>query len=124
MRSKKALQVAGLPDIRWHDLRHTYASLQFEACATPKHLSGQMGHVSVQITMDRYSHLLQDADPGQAARLSDLVFRQDGANGCYRDKHHQIKRRGEEGKTDVRQNGLTTDEERPERTSGEKPEEF
>jgi hypothetical protein len=35
-----------------------------------------MGHASVQITLDRYSHLLRDSHPAQAARLSSLVFDQ------------------------------------------------
>jgi hypothetical protein len=33
-----------------------------------------MGHASVQITLDRCSHLMQDAHPAQAAKLSDFVF--------------------------------------------------
>jgi len=37
-------------------------------------LSLQMGHAGVEITLNRYSHLLQDSHPAQAARLSDLVF--------------------------------------------------
>jgi integrase len=69
-----ALTRAKLPRIRWHDLRHTYASLQLAAGANIKYLSQQMGHASVQITLDRYSHLLKDSHPAQAARLSRLVF--------------------------------------------------
>ncbi len=33
-----------------------------------------MGHASVQITLDRYSNLMKDSHPAQAARLSSLVF--------------------------------------------------
>jgi integrase len=69
-----ALTRAKLARIRWHDLRHTYASLQLAAGANIKYLSQQMGHASVQITLDRYSHLLRDSHPAQAARLSALVF--------------------------------------------------
>jgi integrase len=71
---KVALTRAGLRALRWHDLRHSYASLQLAAGANIKYLSQQMGHASVQITLDRYSHLLQDSHPAQAARLSDFVF--------------------------------------------------
>jgi integrase len=70
----KALAAAELRRIRWHDLRHTYASLQLAAGANIKYLSQQLGHASVQITLDRYSHLLQDSHPEQAARLSAFVF--------------------------------------------------
>jgi integrase len=71
---RKALERAELRRIRWYDLRHTYASLQLAAGANIKYLSQQMGHASVQITLDRYSHLMKDSHPAQAARLSALVF--------------------------------------------------
>ncbi|HWT78216.1 MAG TPA: site-specific integrase, partial [Candidatus Methylomirabilis sp.] len=71
---KVALANAEMRQIRWHDLGHTYASLQLAAGANIKYLSQQMGHASVQITLDRYSHLMRDSHPAQAARLSSLVF--------------------------------------------------
>jgi integrase len=71
---KKALSRAELRSIRWHDLRHTYASLQLAAGAKLKYLSLQMGHASIDITVDRYGHLLEDTNPEQAARLARLVF--------------------------------------------------
>jgi integrase len=71
---KVALTRAEFRQIRWYDLRHTYASLQLAAGANIKYLSQQMGHASVQITLDRYSHLMQDSHPAQAAKLSALVF--------------------------------------------------
>lgn len=77
---RKALERAELRRIRWYDLRHTYASLQLAAGANIKYLSTQMGHASVQITLDRYSHLLRDSHPAQAARLSALVFEAPRAN--------------------------------------------
>ncbi len=81
-----ALSRAKLPRIRWHDLRHTYASLQLAAGANIKYLSQQMGHASVQITLDRYSHLLQDSHPAQAAKLSALVFDSPRANALLTDR--------------------------------------
>ena len=71
---KTALTRAGLRSLRWHDLRHTYASLQLAAEANIKYLSQQLGHADVGITLNRYSHLLQDSHPAQAAKLSNLVF--------------------------------------------------
>jgi integrase len=52
-----AMRAAGLPRIRFHDLRHSYASVLIAQGAHPKVISDQLGHASVQITMDRYSHL-------------------------------------------------------------------
>jgi integrase len=71
---RPALAGAELRLIRWHDLRHTFASLRLAAGANVKRLSQQMGHASVQITLDRYSHLLKDSDPDGAARMEALVF--------------------------------------------------
>ena len=71
---KTALTRAGLRSLRWHDLRHTFASLQLAAEANIKYLSQQLGHADVGITLNRYSHLLQDSHPAQAAKLSSLVF--------------------------------------------------
>jgi integrase len=52
---------AKLPPVRFHDLRHSYASVLIEQGAHPKVISDQLGHASVQITMDRYSHLFDGA---------------------------------------------------------------
>lgn len=56
-----ALKAAKLPRVRFHDLRHSYASVLIEQGAHPKVISDQLGHASVQITMDRYSHLFDGA---------------------------------------------------------------
>lgn len=55
-------------------LRDTYASLQLESGANIKYFSEQVDHSSVQITLDRYAHLLKSSHPAQAAKLSALVF--------------------------------------------------
>lgn len=47
---------SGLPKIRFHDLRHTHASLLLKQNVHPKVVSERMGHSSVGITLDRYSH--------------------------------------------------------------------
>ena len=48
---------AGLPRIRLHDLRHTHATLPLEAGWHPKIVSERLGHASVAITLDLYSHV-------------------------------------------------------------------
>lgn len=58
---KPAVVRAGLPpETRFHDLRHTYASLMIAAGVNPKRLSVWMGHTTVSLTMDRYGHLYDD----------------------------------------------------------------
>jgi integrase len=53
---KPLLKRAGLPDIRWHDLRHTYATLLLARGTHPTYVQKSLGHASVEVTLDRYSH--------------------------------------------------------------------
>jgi integrase len=59
-------------NFRFHDLRHTAASLLIGSNAHPKLVSMRLGHSSVQITLDRYGHLFPSADEALAAALDTL----------------------------------------------------
>ena len=48
---------AGVPHVRLHDLRHTHATLMMEQGINPKIVSERLGHASVAITLDLYSHV-------------------------------------------------------------------
>ncbi len=48
----------GLPDIRFHDLRHTCATLLLSRGHHPKLVQELLGHSSVAMTLDRYSHVM------------------------------------------------------------------
>lgn len=52
------IRKSGLPHIRLHDLRHTHASLMLKQGVNPKIVSERLGHSSIAITMDVYSHVL------------------------------------------------------------------
>ncbi|MGH2454511.1 MAG: tyrosine-type recombinase/integrase, partial [bacterium] len=78
---KKTVEDAKLPAHAFHALRHTYATLQIAAGASPKYLQEQMGHWSVKVTLDYYGHLWPSAFRGQADRLEALVFGQATAVG-------------------------------------------
>jgi len=54
------LKKAGVPLIRFHDLRHTAATLLLLAGIHPKVVSEMLGHASIAITLDLYSHVLPD----------------------------------------------------------------
>ncbi len=69
----RALQPAGLPHIRVHDLRHTVASILLEAAVHPKIVQDLLGHSTIRLTLDTYSHLTP-ALHRQAARTMDLVL--------------------------------------------------
>jgi integrase len=53
---KPLLRRTRLPEIRWHDLRHTCATLLLGRGVHPKMVQHLMGHASIQLTLDRYSH--------------------------------------------------------------------
>ncbi len=65
---------AGLRRIRFHDLRHTYTALMIAQGAHVKFIQSQLGHASVQMTLDRYGHLLPEAHAGAGDRLDAQVF--------------------------------------------------
>lgn len=70
---KKLLQKAGLPDIRFHDLRHSTASLLFSEGIHPKIVQEILGHSNIRITLDTYSHMLPTMQDGAIGRLDDLL---------------------------------------------------
>lgn len=68
---KALLRRAGLPAIRFHDVRHTFATLQLAAGTNPKTVSEVLGHKEVAITLDRYSHALLTLHAGDGAARRD-----------------------------------------------------
>ncbi len=56
-RLKELLQEAGLPDIRFHDLRHTFATHALSSGVDAKTLSGILGHTKASFTLDTYTHV-------------------------------------------------------------------
>ena len=71
---KPLLVEAGLPPIRFHDLRHTSATLLLSAGVHPKVLQERLGHSQISVTLDTYSHVLPTLQPEAADKL-DAVLR-------------------------------------------------
>ena len=69
----KALDAAKLPHIRFHDLRHTAATLALIQGVHPKVVSEMLGHGTVGLTLDTYSHLLPTMHK-QAATAMDAIL--------------------------------------------------
>jgi len=63
---------AGLPHVRVHDLRHTYATLALQAGVHPKVVSERLGHANIGITLDLYSHVTEGMDRGAADLVAGL----------------------------------------------------
>ena len=66
---KQLLQKAGLPNIRFHDLRHTFATHALKSGVDAKTLSGILGHTNASFTLDTYTHVTTDMQK----RASEIV---------------------------------------------------
>ncbi|WP_074105723.1 site-specific integrase [Clostridioides difficile] len=64
-----------LRNIRVHDLRHTNASLLLLGGTNMKVVSERLGHTDIQITMNRYSHVLEEMDKKASDNLSKILFK-------------------------------------------------
>ena len=71
---RQALKKAALPAIRLHDLRHTHATLALRAGIHPKVVSERLGHATIAINLDTYSHAIPALQEEAAARIAELVF--------------------------------------------------
>jgi integrase len=69
---KFLLKQAGLPEIRFHDLRHTSATLMLKKSVHPKIVQERLGHASINLTLDTYTHVLPHMQ-GDAAEIMDKL---------------------------------------------------
>ena len=67
------LKRAGLPQIRFHDLRHTAATLLLGKGVHPKIVQEMLGHSTITQTMDTYSHVLPDMQDGAVSAMESVL---------------------------------------------------
>lgn len=72
---KKLLHLAGLPEIRFHDLRHSAATFLLSAKVHPKVVQEILGHTQIGTTMDIYSHVLPGMQEDAMSKLQDALSR-------------------------------------------------
>ena len=75
-----ALKKAEIPHIKFHALRHTYASLLIEQKENIKYIQNQLGHSSPTVTLNVYSHLMKGENQEAACRLENAIFEGTGHN--------------------------------------------
>jgi len=72
---KRIVGMLGLPDVRFHDLRHTHASLMLKQGIHPKIVSERLGHSNIGITLDTYSHVMPGLQEAEALRFEESLQR-------------------------------------------------
>jgi len=70
---KDTLKKAGLPDIRFHDLRHTAATLMLLQGTHPKIVQERLGHSDISLTMNTYSHVLPSMQEEAAEKMDEIL---------------------------------------------------
>ena len=68
------LKQAGLPHIRFHDLRHTCATLLLSRGVHPKFVQELLGHATIAITLDTYSHVMPSMGDATAKAMEDVLL--------------------------------------------------
>ena len=72
-KADRALKGAGLPNIRFHDLRHTFATHALTSGVDAKTLSGILGHTNASFTLDTYTHVTTDMQKNASAVVGDFI---------------------------------------------------
>lgn len=67
------LKQAGLPKVRFHDLRHTFATLALQNGVDIKTVSGMLGHYFVDFTLDTYAHVTAQAQREAAKTMGSIL---------------------------------------------------
>ena len=71
----RVLKRAGLPKVRFHDLRHTFATLALQNGVDVKTVSGMLGHFSAGFTLDTYAHITSAAQRQAAKTMENILDR-------------------------------------------------
>ena len=69
----KLIKRTGLGHIRLHDARHTHASILLKQGIHPKIVQERLGHASIQITLDTYSHVAPGLQEAAATRFDEVL---------------------------------------------------
>ena len=79
---KPLLRRTGLPDVRFHDLRHTCATLLLAKGVHVKFVQELLGHATISITLDTYSHVLPGMGDAAAGAMDEALGRARLQYGC------------------------------------------
>lgn len=87
-RFKRLATKAGFPNLRFHDLRHTFATFMLEMGIHPKVVQEYLGHETIGITMDTYSHVIPGVHQEAVARVNEYLANRNGGKMAGNTKNH------------------------------------
>ena len=70
---KRVLERAGIPNVRFHDIRHTFATIALQNGVDIKTVSGMLGHFSAGFTLDTYAHVTTTAQKEAAQTMGNIL---------------------------------------------------
>ena len=70
---RRVLERAGIPKVRFHDLRHTFATIALQNGVDIKTVSGMLGHFSAGFTPDTYAHVTTSAQKEAAQTIGNIL---------------------------------------------------
>ncbi len=79
---------AGFPNARFHDLRHTFATMMLEIGVHPKIVQEMLGHQNIGITLDTYSHVLKGLQVDTVDNINQYLANQNGGKMAGNAKNH------------------------------------
>lgn len=81
------IKKANVKKIRFHDIRHTHATLLLKQGVHPKIVSERLGHADTRMTLDRYSHLLPNMQKETAQKFGELLYGREDNNKHLSDQN-------------------------------------
>ena len=84
----KTVVKAGVPHLRFHDLRHTHATLMLKAGVHPKVVGERLGHSNIRTTIDTYSHVLPGLQEAAALRFDEMLEESNDRSPAKDNIHH------------------------------------
>ena len=70
---KRIVSSIGLPEVRFHDLRHTYATIALQEGVDVKTVSHNLGHATVAFTLDKYGHVTERMKDDSAEKMGRFI---------------------------------------------------
>lgn len=68
-----AIEKAGLPKTRFHDMRHSHATMLLTLDEHPKIVQERLGHSTIQMTLDTYSHVMPGMQEKASSRIAEVL---------------------------------------------------